>query len=78
MTVHECIQENKNRNKVSNLWICPTVVKEPSIGRVYCYANTIDSRGYEKAASLTVHKSWIEDKTLCIIYEPDGEPIAFA
>lgn len=80
MTVNECVarQKNSSNKKVSRVWICPEVVRNPRVGREYTYTGSIDYRLPEQLSELTVIKQWIEDGTLCMIYKIEGEPINFS
>lgn len=77
MTVQECIQQYKQRtgSRLTKMWLCPSIVRNPKIGRDYTIEVSIDSKIGEKLLNAEVTKHWIEPKEcLCMCYKlPDEQ-----
>lgn len=77
MTVGECIEKYRHNSKVKRIWICPTIVRNPKVGKNYTCTVSIESKPKAAVLNCKVTKYWIEDGAICIIYLPEGEPIIF-
>lgn len=80
MTVETCISNYKKNTtrRITNLWICPEVVKNGKVGCNYTFEGSLSGKIDAALLNCNVMKHWIENDTLCIIYQPEGDPIIFS
>ena len=78
MTIAERIikQKHSGNKKVSRIWICPNIVKEPKVGKTYTYSGSIETKPPKHVDEYECSQHWIEENTLCMIYRCDN-PIIF-
>ena len=75
LTVRECIDlyRSKTTKKITRLWLCPDIVKEPKIGQEYTAETSINTNQLtESLLNTAVKRHWVENQdTLCIIFVYD-------